>query len=134
MERRMREEWGGMLIGGWNKAGWMEQPRRLGDRIGRLIGAEAGHSVNGRHAVDQGVPGAGRLPRPAAGPAGDPVGQRHLPLGPLHGRGADPVAGGHHELRLAEPEAVEEAITEEVAVLLLDRGDYRTGRRLDMAR
>jgi kynureninase len=47
MERRMREEWGGMLIGGWNKAGWMAQPRSLGDRIGRLIGAEPGHVVLG---------------------------------------------------------------------------------------
>ena len=41
------QEWGEMLITGWNKAGWMDQPTRIGDRIARLIGAEAGHVVMG---------------------------------------------------------------------------------------
>jgi kynureninase len=36
-----------MLIGGWNRAGWMDLPRSLGDRIAALIGAEAGHVVLG---------------------------------------------------------------------------------------
>jgi kynureninase len=43
----MTEEWGEMLITGWNKAGWMAQPAALGDRIGRLIGAPAGSTVIG---------------------------------------------------------------------------------------
>ena len=37
--RTVTEEWGQMLITGWNKAGWMDQPARIGDRIARLIGA-----------------------------------------------------------------------------------------------
>ena len=41
----MRDEWGEMLITGWNKAGWMDKPMHVGDRIARLIGAEAGHVV-----------------------------------------------------------------------------------------
>ncbi|MDZ4134429.1 MAG: kynureninase, partial [Paracoccaceae bacterium] len=41
------EEWGKLLITAWNKAGWMEQPARVGDRIARLIGAEAGTVVMG---------------------------------------------------------------------------------------
>ncbi len=43
----MHDEWGKMLITGWNKAGWMAQPARVGDRIARLIGAEPGHVVMG---------------------------------------------------------------------------------------
>ena len=35
----MRDEWADMLITGWNRAGWYVQPRRVGDRIARLIGA-----------------------------------------------------------------------------------------------
>ncbi len=41
------KEWGQMLIRGWNQAGWMEMPRRVGDRIARLIGAEPGSVVTG---------------------------------------------------------------------------------------
>ena len=43
----MRDEWAGMLITGWNGAGWYAQPRRVGDRIARLIGAGAGQVVLG---------------------------------------------------------------------------------------
>jgi kynureninase len=69
-----------MLITGWNKAGWMAQPDALGDRIGRLIGAPRRAPCHGgRHAVDQGLPGAGRRARDAARAAGDPVGHGNFP-------------------------------------------------------
>ncbi len=38
-------EWGHDLIASWNKAGWFEMPRRLGDKIARLIGARSGEVV-----------------------------------------------------------------------------------------
>ena len=43
----LEDEWGEQLIRGWNSAGWMVQPRRVGDRIGRLIGAPEGTVVMG---------------------------------------------------------------------------------------
>ncbi|GGQ55661.1 kynureninase [Couchioplanes azureus] len=48
-ERRMnefiREEWAGRLIRGWTD-GWLEQPQRLGDRLGALaLGAAAGQTI-----------------------------------------------------------------------------------------
>src|SRR5258708_38652452 len=43
----MTEQWGRQLIRGWNSAGWMAQPRRIGDRVCRLIGAPAGTGVIG---------------------------------------------------------------------------------------
>jgi kynureninase len=39
------DEWGRGLIGSWNTAGWMQLPQRVGDKIGRLIGAGAGEVV-----------------------------------------------------------------------------------------
>jgi kynureninase len=33
-------EWGRQLIGGWNDAGWIEAPQRVGAKIARLIGAK----------------------------------------------------------------------------------------------
>ena len=40
-------EWGKELIRGWNSAGWMTMPRRVGDRVARLIGASPGTVVMG---------------------------------------------------------------------------------------
>jgi kynureninase len=46
MKTAVEEEWGADLIRGWNK-GWWESPRRIGDRIGSLIGAADGQVVVG---------------------------------------------------------------------------------------
>lgn len=47
--RRVREvvegEWGRDLIRSWNLHGWIDLPRRVGDRIARLVGAEPGEVV-----------------------------------------------------------------------------------------
>mgnify|MGYP000355460568 CR=1 FL=1 len=40
MAKTVKDEWGEMLITGWNKAGWMDKPMNVGNRIARLIGAE----------------------------------------------------------------------------------------------
>ena len=47
VQRMIREQWGKELIRGWNSAGWMVQPRQIGDRVGRLIGAPEGTVVIG---------------------------------------------------------------------------------------
>lgn len=39
--RTVREEWGGRLVRGWNE-GWVGASRRLGDKLGRLLGAREG--------------------------------------------------------------------------------------------
>ncbi|MGI9203186.1 MAG: kynureninase [Woeseiaceae bacterium] len=45
MAAAVTDEWGQQLIRGWNKSGWYDIPWRLGDKIGRLIGAEQGETV-----------------------------------------------------------------------------------------
>ena len=39
IQHTLNYEWGEMLVTGWNKAGWMDQPNKVGDRIAKLIGA-----------------------------------------------------------------------------------------------
>ena len=45
LNRTITREWGHDLIGSWNSAGWFDMPVRLGDRIGKLLGAGAGQTV-----------------------------------------------------------------------------------------
>lgn len=42
----VEEEWGRDLIRGWNK-GWWEAPSRVGDKIGKIIGAAEGQTLVG---------------------------------------------------------------------------------------
>ncbi|AOF93802.1 kynureninase [Sinorhizobium sp. RAC02] len=45
LQKAATEEWGHDLIRSWNTAGWFDMPLALGDRVGRLIGAAAGQTV-----------------------------------------------------------------------------------------
>jgi len=47
MRSVVENEWGNELVRGWNSAGWYDLPRRVGDKIGRLIGAAPGETVVG---------------------------------------------------------------------------------------
>ena len=41
----VEQEWGQQLIESWNTAGWIDLPQRIGDKIARLVGADAGELV-----------------------------------------------------------------------------------------
>lgn len=133
MDRVLRE-WGHELIGGWNRCGWMDLPLSLGDRIGRLIGAAPGHTVVGDTLsirVYQALAAALALNptrRIVLSDTGNFPSDLYMAEGLLR------TLGEGYALRLAEPEALEDAITEEVAVLLVTEVDYRTGRRHDLPR
>lgn len=45
LARVVEQEWGQRLIRSWNDAGWWASPERVGDRIGRLVGAAPGQVV-----------------------------------------------------------------------------------------
>uniref|UniRef100_A4WSW3 Kynureninase n=2 Tax=Cereibacter TaxID=1653176 RepID=A4WSW3_CERS5 len=126
------EEWGGMLVTGWNRAGWMEMPRRLGDRIGRLVGAEPGTVVLGDTLsikVFQALAAACEM-RPGRRVILSDSG--NFPSDLYMAEGLCRMLGDR-ELRLVAPEEVEGAITDELAAVMVTEVDYRTGRRHDMA-
>ncbi|MCE8521451.1 kynureninase [Ruegeria pomeroyi] len=133
VQQAVTDEWGQMLITGWNKAGWMAQPSELGDRIGRLIGAEPGHVVTGDTLsikVYQAVASALELNPDRKVVLSD---NGNFPTDLYMVEGLLRSMGPGYELRVVAPEAVEAAITEEIAVLMLTEVDYRTGRKHDMA-
>ncbi|WP_299690681.1 kynureninase [uncultured Tateyamaria sp.] len=129
----MQDEWGQMLIRGWNAAGWMEQPARVGDRVGRLIGAPAGTVVMGDTLsvkVYQAVAAALNMVPERRVILSD---RGNFPTDLYMVQGLIQALDRGYELRLVEPAAVADAIDADVAVVLLTQVDYRTGRMHDMA-
>ncbi len=127
------QEWGEMLITGWNRAGWMEMPTRIGDRIARLIGAEPGSVVMGDTLsvkVYQALASALEMVPDRRVILSD---TGNFPSDLYIADGLCRTLGNGYALRTVAPEDVADAINESVAVLMLTEVDYRTGRLHDMA-
>jgi kynureninase len=111
----------------------MDLPRTLGDRIGRLVGAEPGTIVLGDTLSIKVYQ--------ALASALDMVPDRRVilsdtgnfPSDLYMAEGLARTLGRDHHLRLVEPQDVARAIDDSVAVVMLTEVDYRTGRRHDMA-
>ena len=121
-----------MLITGWNKAGWMDMPRRVGDRIARILGAANGSIVMGDTLsikVYQALSSALDL-RPDRRVILSDTG--NFPSDLYMAEGLIKSLDRDYELRVVAPEDVYDAIDDDVAVTLITEIDYRTGRRHDM--
>ena len=133
LEQAARQEWGEGLIRSWNAAGWWSLTDTLGDRVGRLIGAEAGEtvvtdttSINIFKALHAAL--ALRSERRVILAERDSF--------PTDLYIAEGVAGSRPgtALRLAADSAALAAmIDERTAVVLINHVDYRTGALRDMA-
>ena len=126
-------EWGEMLITGWNKAGWMDMPLAVGDRIARLIGAEPGHVVMGDTLsikVYQALASCLEL-NPTRRVILSDTG--NFPSDLYMAEGLCRTLGQGYTLKTVAPEDVLDAIDDTVAVTMITEVDYRTGRKHDMA-
>lgn len=129
----LREEWGQNLIGSWNSAGWVEAPQRIGDKIGRLLGADEGEvaacdstSINVFKALCAALScNAGR---------GTILSERgNFPTDVYMMQGLEGLSNRRVRARLVERDDVLEAIDGDTAAVLLTQVHYRTGRVRDMA-
>ena len=133
VDQAVQAEWGDLLVRGWNKAGWMAQPRALGDRIARLIGAEPGTVVLGDTLsikVYQALASALEM-NPRRKVVLSDTG--NFPSDLYMAEGLTRTLGGQYRLKTVAPEEAMSAIDETVAVVMLTEVDYRTGRRHHMA-
>jgi len=127
----MDRQWGQQLITSWNVNDWWRLPGRVGDRIGRLIGAAAGQVMCGDSTsvqLFQALVAACRM-RPGRGTIltdadGFPTDQ-YL---------ADAVAE-LLELKVVRlhPGELAAHLSDDVAVVSLSQVDYRTGELFDAA-
>lgn len=128
----LRDEWSQMLIKGWNKAGWMALPERVGNMVSALIGAPDGSVVMGDTLsikVFQALASAVKMVPERRVILSD---TGNFPSDLYIAEGLVGLLGQGYELRTVAPQDVAGAITDDVAVVLLTEVDYRSGRMHDM--
>lgn len=127
------DEWGQMLVRGWNKAGWMDMPARVGDRVARLIGAEPGHVVMGDTLSIKVYQALASCVQMLPGRRVILSDTGNFPSDLYMAQGLCRTLGQGYTLKMVEPEAVLAAIDDTVAAVMITEVDYKTGRRHDMA-
>ncbi|MBA4216499.1 MAG: kynureninase [Proteobacteria bacterium] len=132
VQRAVEQEWGQGLIKSWNTAGWIDLPRRLGDRLAPWLGARPGEVLVADST-------SANLYKVLHAALQLQQGQRKVVVSersnfPTDNYIAQSVARAHGgELILAEtPEDIPPLLDERCAVLMLTHVNYRTGRMHDM--
>jgi len=129
----MRHEWGDGLIRSWNAAGWFTLTDTLGDRVGRLIGAQPGETVvtdttsvnvyKALHAALALRPGRGVILAEADS----------FPTDLYMAEGVAKSRPGTTLRLAASDEPIDALIDDRTAVVLINHVDYRSGVLRDMA-
>lgn len=132
MGKAVAEQWGDGLIRSWNEAGWWQLPVTLGDKIGRLLGAQNDSTVvtdSTSVNIYKALYAAKRL-RP----------ERSVIVAEADAFPTDLYisenAGQHSQRRLIgqEGKTLDDLLDDDVAVVLMSHVDYRSGELLDMAK
>jgi kynureninase len=126
------EAWRHDLIGSWNRHDWIGWPRRVGDRIARLIGAQPGEvivadstSVNLFKLLTAALECSGRR-RVILTEAGNFPTDLHV------AQGLARLLDDKVELRTVDAGGLTDALRDDVAVLMLTHVNYRSGAMHDM--
>jgi kynureninase len=130
----VQREWGHDLIRSWRTNGWMALPLRVGEKIGRVIGAEPDCTIAGDSTsvnLFKALAAALTL-RPERRIILSE--QRNFPTDLYMADGLARLLGRGHVVQAVESDAIEAALDERVAVLMLTHIDFRSGRMHDMAR
>lgn len=134
--RRVREvterQWAQGLIKSWNTADWFHAPRRIGDKIAAIIGAEQGEvvatdstGINLFKAISAALMvNADRSVIVMEG--------SNFPTDNYMAQGLVEFLGHRHRIRFVEKEGIMDAMDDRVAVVCLTDVHYKTGHRLDM--
>ncbi|MEU7136711.1 kynureninase [Streptomyces sp. NPDC046261] len=127
-------EWGRLRIRSWTESGWWTAPERVGDRIGRLVGAAPGQIVAGDSTsvnVFKAVVAAIRLAR-QDGDGRDEVlvDASTFPTDGYLARSAARMTGAR--VVAADAADIAGAAGPRTAVALVNHVDYRTGRLNDL--
>jgi kynureninase len=126
-------EWARGLVRSWNSAGWMAEPTRLGDKLAPLIGARPGEVLVAdtlTFLLAKLVGGALELKKDRHVVLTD-VANFHSDLYIVEAMAAR--AGRPVTVKVISRNALDDALDDDVALVMLTHVDFRTGEMLDMA-
>jgi kynureninase len=130
VRQTIEQEWGLSLSRGWSGLGWMDAPRRLGDRIARLIGALPGEVLvaDTTSVALTKVLGAALAAKPGRKVVVSST--DNFPSDLYVAANVARRAGA--TLRVVDRPDLAAALDDDVAVLCLTQVDFRTGALLDV--
>jgi kynureninase len=133
VSRVIEKEWGEDLITSWNRHDWIGMPQRVGDKIARLIGAEAGEVVVAESTSINlfKVLAAALKMRPGRRVILSE--KENFPTDLYIAEGLVDLLGQHYTLRLVAADDLERALGADTAVLMLTQVNFRTGAIHDTA-
>ncbi len=132
LEQVVRGEWGEGLVTSWNAAGWIGLPQRVGAKIAPMIGAQP-HEVIAADSVSVNLfklMSAALKLRPGRKVVLSEPGNFPTDLYMIEGLRAQGLA----EQRLAARDTILQALSNDVALLLLTHVHYKSGAMFDIAR
>ena len=129
IQHTLNKEWGEMLVTGGNKAGWMDQPNKVGDRIAKLIGAASktvtvGDTLSIK--VFQALASAINYQKNRKVLLTD---ASNFPSDIYAAQGLVNMLKANHELKIVSTDNLIENINKNVAAVFFTEVDYKTGRR-----
>ncbi len=133
LQNVVEREWGEGLIRSWNTNDWFVAPRRVGGKIAQLIGAES-HEVIVTDSVSVNLFKlivAALQSRPGRHTVVSEPG--NFPTDLYMIESAIRTLGAGHRLQLVERDALDEAIDDDTALVLLTHVHYKTADVYDMA-
>ena len=131
IQHTLNNEWGEMLVTGWNKAGWMDQPNKVGDRIAKLIGATSktvtvGDTLSIK--VFQALASATNYQNNRKVLLTD---SSNFPSDIYAAQGLVNMLQDDHQVKIVSTDDLIDNINENVAAVFFTEVDYKTGRRYD---
>ena len=131
IQHTLNNEWGEMLVTGWNKAGWMDQPNEVGDRIAKLIGATSktvtvGDTLSIK--VFQALASATNYQKHRKVLLTD---SSNFPSDIYAAQGLVNMLQDDHQVKIVSTDDLIDNINENVAAVFFTEVDYKTGRRYD---
>ncbi|UTW54708.1 kynureninase [Kordiimonas sp. SCSIO 12610] len=128
MKEALTEEWGEGLITSWLNADWVNSPSRVGDKIAKLIGADAGEVIVGESTsinLFKALTAALSLQPNRTVILTETT---NFPTDNYIMQGLSMFLDGKIEYKEVSPDSVCEALDESVAVLLLTQVHYKTAK------